>query len=520
MRASLVAISTMLLVASPLVVGCDRDAPDSGDESAGEAAQTQQADQATDQLDEDVVIAGGDVELTIEDVEEAVDRLRLMAPAEDGRLPDDEAAWMRQPQAQVSLVRNLEHFAIVRAAADERDLEVDEQDLRDALADHDMLDRYLPLLKEDEQADQLRERLREVGLDAEDVRHLARDIAYDEVLEDYLAENFSDDHLWAIYQEAQDAADVVVASLANTPTPAEIDSAVQRFDAEIREHYRDHRDRYMSPPSAELTILEAPGADAETLEEAADRLAAGDDHDQIADELGLDSRTEVAVSRHENPEAHADDTDVGATGVLSDRQFGPYAWRLDDYTEPRRRQLDRPLRREIASQIMQREEGITPSSKRRAREARQILADFEADGPLDSDEIESLTERLEADGFDAVHTGFFSVRQAPRLPEIGLAENLFEAVGELDFDEPVTEPVLDRDSIHVARLVDRKHPERETWEEQREEFRAEFIEANRHQLVDQLVADYRDDHDFQYRTDVVAEHFGIDHDKPAVPDRK
>ena len=49
------------------------------------------------------------------------------------------------------------------------------------------------------------------------------------------------------------------------------------------------------------------------------------------------------------------------------------------------------------------------------------------------------------------------------------------AGAELSLDQPVTEPVLDRDRVLVARLVDRQLPDREAFEEERDESRRTVV---------------------------------------------
>lgn len=509
-RHTLVILAAAVVCLSAATTGCDRD--DDSPETTEEV--TEEADEAESQqqLPDGAVAYGGDVEVTIDDVVDAVERLRLVAPgAEDGELPSHEPEWMKQPQAQLNVLRNLVHFAVVRAAADERDIEVSDDEIQELVEDHSQLRRYLPLFDDTDGAEELREQLAEFGLDADDVRHLAVDMALDERLKDHLAEEFPDDKLWGIYQQSRDTADVVAVKLHNTPNSAEIDRAVSQYDAEIRSHFRENRDRYVSPPRADVAIVrQQRGAEPDTdrLEEAAERLDAGEDLDRIADDLELTAEHDVTVSRHEAPSAH-DDADIGDTGVVLDTRRGPYAWRLMEYHPPERRSLDRPLKREIASRILREQEGITPANRQRAQQARDILADADTGEPLDGEAIEKLVAELEDQGFEAIHTDEFSLHHAGVVPELGLAEELIEALKERDLDDPVTEPILERNTVFVARLVDRGYPDREQFEENRDEFRTEFLERNRDRLVEDFVRQYQGEHDLQMSVGPIAEHFGV-----------
>ncbi len=498
MRASLTAIAAILLVVSALFIGCDRqEASEPSDEKAAE------------QKGEDVVIYGGGLKLTLEEVNQQVERMRLLAPGvAQGELPDGDPDWMKAPHVQIDLIRNLARFHIVRRAAEERGLEITAAEETSFLAEHEPLKRYLPLLQNGEDADALGDELDAVGLSIDDVRHLIHDMILTEKLTQALAEEFSDEELWAIYQQAHDEADIIAVRLHNTPASHEIDRALDQYDAEIRAFYREHRNRYRIPPQVITTILKADSDDENPpLEEAAEQLGEGDrDPADIASDFGLTLEAELSVTRHENPAAHQ--SEVGAIGVLWESRRGPYAWRVEQKTEAQPRSLDRPLRREIASRVLREQEGITPSNRQRAQRAREILAEPDADQPLSESMQADLIERLEEAGFEVIHTGLFSLQGSEVIPEIGLAENVVEALQKRDLDDPVTDPILDRNAVYVARIVERNHPDREQFDEERDAFREQFLERNRHRLVDNYVRKYQRDEGVEFNTRPLVEHYG------------
>lgn len=509
MRATLATIFAMLIVSSPLVAGCDR-----GDDEDDESPSQVTDEEPGDPVEDGVVAAGDDFRVTIEDVEQAVERMRLVTP---GEVPTDEPEWIKQPQAQATMVRNLVHFQVVRQAADERGLEPNDDEIRQVVADHPQLQRYIPLIdgEDSDDADQLRRQIGEVGLNVSDILQLAEDIAYNEAMIAHLADEFPDDKLWNFYQIAEDTADLIIATVRNTPASHEIDRAVNQYDRQIRAHFRDNRDRYQTPSKATITKLVPHGnPDLDVLQQAADRLDGDEDPAEIADDLNLELNTGVDVSRFRNPQAHQ--SDIGDTGVLTDPRLEPYAWKLDEFIEPERRSLDRPLRREIASKVLREQEGITPVNEQTARQARELLADPGAGEPLDDDTVDTLIASLEEQDFDVTRTGEFSVRIGGPIPELGLAENLSEAILKLDLDDPVTDLVLDRNQINVARLIDRSEPDRDQFEAERDEFRAEFIEQNESRLVSDFVEEYKEDHGIEVYPRAVAEHFGIVQPKPGA----
>ncbi len=513
MRASLLVILLAIIPAvSLLATGCDRNERQTVDEVVESSAELQ---------GERLVASGGRVELTLEEVERAVQRVRLVAQRNpDGTLPKGEADWIRQAPAQINLVRNLVHFQIVRHEAAERGLEVTPEDEIAFLKSQDNFSRYLPLFEEDadsETVDKLKRELQSFDLTIADVRHLVHDVILNDKLTEVLAEDFSDDQLWALYESARDEAELIVAQLHNTPTSSELDEAVRRLDAEIRAHYRDNRDRFMTPASTRVTLLSADKAlDQQSLEpilqQAAERLGTDEDPAEISADLDLALRTNAHISRTENPAAAQ--ADVGDTGFATTGHRGPVAWRVEEHLERQRRPLERPLIREIASELL-REKGITPSNLQNARAARAVLQDIESDGPPDEDEIQQVLRRLQSvENARGIHTGFFSIRGGGFIPQLGLSEELKDAVRELTLDDPVTEPILDRNRVLVARLIDRRHPDRETFEEELDEFRAEFIERNKGRFVDQFVTEYQQEHDVEFNPQIVADHFGIDDKKP------
>ncbi len=515
----LLVLVAALLISGGLLGACDSPA----DDEPPEAVETDEPTEE-DTPDETLIASGGAVHLSLEDVEAAVHRMRLIAPRDSqGRLPEGDPEWMSSPQAQIALVRNLVHFQIVRHGAAERGITVTRDDVVAFIGEHDELRQYLPLFAvdadENELAISLTEELESLDLSIDDVTHLAEDMIYGEKLRDHLAEEFTDDQLWAIYQTARDEADLLVLQLHNTPTSEEIDQAMDRFDAEIRALYRDERERFRRPAIVRATLLTAPPEMArqqatEALAEAARRLPT-DPPEEIANDLGLIPRVDRRIRPADSPEAFA--AAPGESGVSLEASGGSSAWLVVDRTDEGIRPLDRSLRRELASEML-RSQGITPSNLEQAQRLRAILTDDLRGRPLQESEIDSLKDRLAQETDAAIHhTELFSVRASAVVPGLGLAEDLMEVVKELDFDDPVTEPVLDRNRIFVARLVDRRFPDRDTYEEEREEFRETFVERNRSLLVDQFVTRYQQEEGVSIQLGPLGDRYGTIAKKDAEP---
>ena len=515
----------LVLAALMLMAGCDRDDADPSQDDERLASAVEEDEQGDGASADPYVARGGPISLTLEDVEIAVNRLRLMAPSvQEGEIPTDEPEWMQYPRAQIDMLNNLVQFAVIRHVAAERELEVSEQRFNEFLGEHPTLQRYLPLFTSDDGEDSdenleaLRAELATVGLDKSDVRHLVEDILLLEALDEELSRQFSDDDLWGVYQNAYDQGALVVATTRNTPTSEELDRAMRQYDKEIRAYYRENRDRFVTSLQLWATTIgpEEPGEFEgdelkARLEEAAQRLADGDAPEAVADEMGFLVQPRVYLHRRDHPTAQ--EAQIGHTGVSLNPRVA-VAWRLDEREEAAPRTLDRPLRREIAATIIREEEGITPANRARAQQARDILAGPEAGQALDEAQITGLIEALEEAGFDATFTDLFSLRTGGAIPTIGLAENLLDATRQADLDDPIIDPLLDRQVVHTARLVDRRHPDREAFEEELDDFRAEFMERNKGRMVQRFVAEFREKHGIQIARNPLVERYGVA-EKPA-----
>lgn len=409
-----------LLALTPLM-GCDSE----GDESTEDRQERQVEEREIDHL----VVFGQNLEITIDDVMEAVDRTRLLAPEAPEDIPSGEPQWMEQPQAQIGLVRNLVRAHIVRQAAAARDISLTPHDELETIREHPQLSSYLPLFEDSngDEAQAIEAKLDEVDLSVDDVRSLVHDAALEERLTDALTDDVDEEMLWPIYRAARDEIDLLVIDMRSTPSSQEIEQALSTYDREIRAYYRDHRDQFD-------------------------------------------------------------------------------------------RELDRPLRREIASQLLREIEGITPSNQQRAEEAQQLLEDLAEDEPIDDAAIKEAIQHLSDHGFDAHRTQPFSLRGAQVVPGVGLAEEFFAQIQELSFEEPVTEPVLDRNRILLARIVDRGQADRDQFDDEYEEFRVEFVEANRSRLLNEYIRKEQLERDINFHFAALTEVFGHAQKPEQVPE--
>ncbi|RVU43547.1 hypothetical protein EA187_12020 [Lujinxingia sediminis] len=439
------------------------------------------------------VIRGEGVTLTLGEVEKAVDRLRIFAPRnDDGSFAEPDERWFRTPQAQSSLVNNLLHFEVMRLAAEEWDLSIAPEDRLKLVREQEQLSPFLPLFEESAESATLRQHLNEAGLSEDDVRHLVDDMVYGEKVHQQLVERFDDDALWAIYEAANDTATLVVVRGTNTPTSREIDEAVVAMADDIEAYYRDNPQRYMRPETARLTVLRPKGGDKpEAVREAALRLKAGEDAEAIAAGLGLELRPEAFLIKPENPAIFEEDAEDIGFEMSGPR--GQYAYKVLERMPPEPLELNRPLRREIASHLM-RTRGVVDSARRRLEPALGIMEKFPTDKALSDAQIETMVTELENAGFEAVRSEPFSLRGQGIVPGVGLAEEVVAATASLTLKSPTVDaPVKSRDDVYVFRMVDRSSADRADFEAEREAFRESFMARNARRFSQEFVHKTRED---------------------------
>lgn len=503
---------------SSFLPGCHREDP-----SSPETNRHSPDDAASEEPDEQDLgnyLAYGDgIRLTIEDLDTFIHRTRLISPRdESGRIPRGEPTWMAMPQAQLSMVRSLVEARVLQELAKENNLEVTDQEAIDALADVDTLAGYSPLFADPDDLDEdtratrehLEAELSELDLDREDILFVSRQVVLQTKVQDALAESFSEEMLRAIYREAHNEIDLVIAAITNSPSSAEIDAAVQRLDSAIRARYRDQRERYFTLGQTMSTVLripeEAQDVDAPALMEAAyARARGGEDLVAIAQDLQLVAIDNVQMNAIQNREAY--NSQPGDVGIVRQAPGGPFVWKLKERLPGERRPLDRPLRREIASELL-REAGIVPSRRVQAQEAQALLSSFDADEALTKEQIDTLVAELEAAGFRAHHTDLFSLRTNGPIPGIGLAEEFSAKLEDLTWESSVTEPTLSRDQILVARMVHRKHPRDEDFDAERDDFREDFLLNNLDRILAQHLMKWQQEHDVRVNMSLVHQHYG------------
>ncbi len=496
----------LLVVLVGGAVGCDApeetssggEAEASGGDGGGEAQRIAEA---------------GDLEVTMGDYERFLQRTRLFAPA-DGAMPAQLPARRKaHPRLQSRTVRSLLENAVIRREAARRGIEVDENEVDEFVRAHEKLGRFLP------QADAAQEAELGLpdGLGREDLREVARVRLLRRALREKLLAGLDGDDLWEMYRRRHDTMRLGYVSLENTPTPDKIDAFVDETPtSEFEAYLGEHPERYRRPKLVELAIVKPKRGgevDEETLREAAGRLQEGGSVEEIASELDLAYESKAHLVRRENEQAFG--ADRGETGYQTSGPRGAYAWRVEGWREGGEPELDRGLKRELASEMLQ--ESPVDSVEKQLEPVLEAMRGVERQpsGELDEEALERLDQKIDRLGL-TLETSEISRAGGERIPGLGLAESVVEAAFALDEASPpvVDEPVLSRGRLVALTQIERDRPDREAFEANRQAFRHEIVEEKKDSIVREFLDEWFTEHQPEMRMQPIRKRYGVANKKP------
>lgn len=155
-------------------------------------------------------------------------------------------------------------------------------------------------------------------------------------------------------------------------------------------------------------------------------------------------------------------------------------------------ELDDGLRRQIAG-ILLAEQSVIPSVYNKMMVAIRTVQDAKglsaagkskASKAARKRELEALRKGLEAQGATVFVPPLFSQINKGFIPEIGLSEEFASAIFASDLSEPISpKPILSRQKAWGFLLLEREHPSREAFEEQKDAVRAEYVEKMKGVIV-------------------------------------
>ncbi|MBA2662104.1 MAG: peptidyl-prolyl cis-trans isomerase [Bradymonadaceae bacterium] len=451
--------------------------------------------------DASVLAQGSGIQITMADFEGAMRRSLLFAPEREdgGRYHEVPPERLATSHVQITATQGLVAREIVRAEAARRSIRCETFEAHKLLVSHPQLARFAPLLEAPESFESaaLLAELAELALDAEDLRELACEELLTTKLEASLLAGITDEELWAAYRQARDTVDLVMVTMTNTPASSELDSFLEqdavRENSLIEAHYNANLEHFVMPRAVRLTMLKAPAGQSgaeltEKLQQAANRLSSGEAPQAAASGLGLVLETGSVLLAAENPRAYG--AQVGDTGFEAEGARGFYAWQVEGFREPEPLALTRPLRREIAADLL-RGQGIVASARAKLEPALSAMRAVKADkhATLSNEQVERLREEIAAQGLTLVRSGPFGFSQQGYLPGVGLAQEAVTAAFSLTAENPTLgEPVLARDRVFAFRLAARDQPSRDGFKQELADFRESFIASRRTQIVGDFVS--------------------------------
>ncbi len=522
---------TFIVLASFGVVfatGCDSRSQESAQNSAAvegsteqgksekelaEAAQKQPADQELPPevvyekgpapTSETVLVRGKNVEITLADYDRAMHRSLLYAPLKkDGsrylEVPVERTA---APELQSVLIDHLLETRAIREESKKRGLECSDSDVRTMTAGRQPLSKYSVLFETGVDLEKHTDRMAELtalNMTPDDVRALACEEVLSKKLQNALLAEINEAEVWAAYQEARDTVDLLVVAINNSPSSAEIDAFLAedaaRTESRIDAHFAKYPERYMIPRMAKLTVLAAPAGQGgpevvDKLQRAANRLSSGEDPKSIASGLGLVLESDAEMQAGENAQAFG--AKVGGTGLMTEGARGAYTWRLEGFREAKPLELTRPLRREIAAELL-RESGELESVREKLQPAIDAM---KALGPLkkntlSDEQVEALRAELGTHNLKLVRTTPFARTEQGFIPGIGLAQEVVEAAfSSLNEKKPSFDgTVSSRERIFAFRLAARERPSKSQYKEEKDSFRKSYVEKRRDQVIPSFTA--------------------------------
>lgn len=416
------------------------------------------------------IATAGDFKVTVADFEEASAISLLFAPDDRTELPKE---TMALPHVHVTMARSLLSQRVIGAELERRGIKPTTEELNAYLREHPRLGRFGQHIDEPEA---LKAALDPLRLEPKQLLRIAWEELGNQMLANAMVEDIKDEDIWQTYRFQNTTRTAIVVETRNIGTSEEIDQWMGDHAAEIDDQFQQHPNKYRIPRRVRLNIVKPePGKNATNvqLEEAAKLLKKGVQPATIAKELNLTSELGAELIRGENQKAFH--MKAGEVGWTDSGARGAYAWKVVGFSESSLPEMTRPLRREIAAELM-RTTVVAPSLEAKLDKAAKALAKskFGKDVDKHPEATDAVRQQIEALGGLS-----FQVVKVPNnpnapLPKLGLAEEVIQTVFAAKVGE-TSKPFLSRERAFIVRVV-------ETHEAERKEFDAN-IDANRRAFV-------------------------------------
>ncbi|MEM1347019.1 MAG: peptidylprolyl isomerase [Myxococcota bacterium] len=445
--------------------------------------------------------------MTPADFADSIRRSILFAPDDVIRSdkPEPNPSQFKLPTVHMNVTRILVARSIAEAEAKKRGLTVTDSE-RDAQLAHDPnLARFLATDAPP---------LERLNLTLEDVHNAARQAVLRRKLEDALLADLTLEDAWADYQRTHDRANLLVVSIPNTPSSAEID----RFTADpknasvISSYFEAQKRRFSTPRLVDTTHLAIPrGADlapfADALSIAKKRLSQGELAAEIAKDTNLELRPDQTMVQPEDPAAFGAKT--GEVGVSIGKPRGSYVWRVDGHIEPPPATLHEARKREVAAELL-RTRTITGSGAALFTRAKDALGAL-TPAQLASPELgrAAVTSALKGSRAAVVLTGPIARDPNGFIPKIGVSKPLMNAAFELTMTDPVTTSAVKGEQLlYAARLLSREVPQREDFDARAEHWLDAYRERLRPVIFERALEQWLQDYGVQMNIQPLRDTFG------------
>ncbi len=415
-----------------------------------------------------VIATAGGHRVTLADYDQSSRVSLLFSPTPITEMPPERMAL---PHVHLTMTRALLGNEVMLAELERRGIELSEEQLTKWLAEHDRLGKYGAALDEPEK---LKSMLAPYGLTREDLMEVARAEVAKNALVEALLEDIDDEEVWKAYALNSHVRTLAVAMTTNVPSPDELDEFVAQHPDEIDAYFQKNQTKFRTPRRVRVHMVRPPAgeeADPKKLAEAAEMFGRGMQPAAIAKITGLEAETDVEMVRGENPKAFADE--LGSSGWMPDGPRGAYAWRVVGFEESRLPEMSRPLRREIAAEMMRREE-LVPHAVAALEQAKSLVKGLD---PKDEEAVKAARDGVEELG---AKLEVVTTRNDPGgvLPKFGLAEEVLERAFEMKVGA-VSDPILSRERGFVVAVLDEQKSSREEFETNLEQNRKAYRDAYR-----------------------------------------
>ncbi len=316
--------------------------------------------------------------------------------------------------------------------------------------------------------------LKPLDIDLEDFWNIGREHIARERLADAIVADLSDEDVWNAYQFEQSTARVAAVEVSNVPTSAEIDDFVAKNEERIATFFAENERRFRTPQRVVVDVL---NGDMESLKRAQKMLEEGATPQAAALETRLELRSNVRMVRQENSRAFA--AEDGAVGI--EKRASPYLWKVVGREQSASTELTRPLKREIAAELL-RTESLTPTAKKNLETARKILLTLKDEEAA----IARATESVGATGMKLVILPPFQNSPAGSVPVFGLAPELLAAAFKLKAGK-TSKPFLSRERGFVIHVLSRHEADPKLFEAEKDAIRKRVEDELRPSAVDHYI---------------------------------